>query len=104
MFTSVGAGSVDAMTDAMNNVVILVEPHNPEEPGILGLYHGVALTMRTTDYGGFLPDTITIYREALMDVCDTEEQLRHEIRVTVLHEIGHHFGIDDHRLHDLGWA
>ena len=92
------------LTDAIDNVVILVEPNNPESPHILGLYSGVALTSRDHDYGGFLPDTITIYREALMDVCDTEEQLRHEIRVTVLHEIGHHFGIDDHRLHDLGWA
>ncbi len=71
---------------------------------LLGLYEGISLTERDWNYVGTLPDTITIYREALMDVCDTEEQLRHEIRVTVLHEIGHHFGIDDHRLHDLGWA
>ncbi|CAM3471013.1 MULTISPECIES: metallopeptidase family protein [Tsukamurella] len=92
------------LAKAMDNVVVLVRDRNEDEPTLLGLYEGIALTERDWNYVGTLPDTITIYREALMDICDTEEQLRHEIRVTVLHEIGHHFGIDDHRLHDLGWA
>ena len=65
---------------------------------------GVALTERTHDYGFELPDTITVYREAILDICDTEEQVAHEIAVTVAHEIGHHFGIDDERLDELGWG
>ncbi|KXO98211.1 MULTISPECIES: metallopeptidase family protein [Tsukamurella] len=92
------------LATAMDNVVVLVRDRNEDEPTLLGLYEGIALTERDWNYVGTLPDTITIYREALMDICDTEEQLRREIRVTVLHEIGHHFGIDDHRLHELGWA
>jgi len=89
---------------AIDNVVVLVEDRNPEEPALLGLYHGVALTERDSWYSGSLPDTITIYREALLDVCDTEDELVDEVAVTVIHEIAHHFGIDDERLHDLGWG
>ncbi|MGH3675048.1 MAG: metallopeptidase family protein [Mycobacterium sp.] len=89
---------------AIDNVVVLVEARNPEEPELLGLYQGVALTERDSWYAGSLPDTITIYRDALLDVCDTEEQVVDEVAVTVIHEIAHHFGIDDDRLHELGWA
>ncbi|SPM39728.1 Predicted Zn-dependent protease, minimal metalloprotease (MMP)-like domain, partial [Mycobacterium numidiamassiliense] len=89
---------------AMDNVVILVEDRHPEDPELLGLYEGVALTERDSDYGGALPDAITIYREALLDVCDTDEELVEEVAITVIHEIAHHFGIDDHRLEELGWA
>ncbi|MCK5754631.1 MAG: metallopeptidase family protein [Mycobacterium sp.] len=92
------------LTDNMSNVVILVEPHNEEEPSILGLYHGVALTMRDHEYGGFLPDTITIYRDPILAMCRTREQVVHEVMVTVIHEIAHHFGISDDRLHELGYA
>ncbi|ADG76801.1 Metallopeptidase family protein OS=Tsukamurella paurometabola (strain ATCC 8368 / DSM / CCUG 35730 / CIP 100753 / JCM 10117 / KCTC 9821 / NBRC 16120 / NCIMB 702349 / NCTC 13040) OX=521096 GN=Tpau_0147 PE=4 SV=1 [Tsukamurella paurometabola] len=93
------------LAEAMNNVVVLVRDRNDEDPTILGLYEGIALTERdTSTYFGTLPDRIFIYREPLMDMCETEEQLRREIRVTVLHEIGHHFGIDDQRLQELGWA
>ncbi|WP_132992756.1 metallopeptidase family protein [Gordonia zhaorongruii] len=92
------------ITDGMSNVVILVQPHHPEDPTILGLYTGVALTERTTDYSGFLPDTIEIYRDPLLAMCDTDEQVRHEVAVTVLHEVGHHFGIDDAWLHRNGWG
>ena len=88
----------------LDNVVVLVEDRNPDEPDILGLYHGVALTERDSWYAGSLPDTITIYREALLDVCDTEDDVVDEVAITVVHEIGHHFGIDDDRLHELGWA
>lgn len=91
-------------TAAMDNVVVLVEPHNAEEPDILGLYHGVALTERTTSYGGELPDRISIYREPILSICDTEEEVVEEVVITVMHEVGHHFGIDDARLHDLGWG
>ena len=89
---------------ALDNVVVLVEDRNLDEPDLLGLYHGIALTERDSWYAGSLPDTITIYRDALMDVCDTEDELVDEVAVTVIHEIAHHFGIDDDRLHELGWA
>ncbi|MBP2321667.1 putative Zn-dependent protease with MMP-like domain [Kibdelosporangium banguiense] len=89
---------------AMDNVVVLVEEFNPEAPSILGLYHGIALTERTSSYGGVLPDTISIYRQPILAICDTEEDVVEEVAVTVIHEIAHHFGIDDHRLHELGWG
>lgn len=89
---------------AIDNVVILVADRNAEEPELLGLYEGVALTERDSFYAGALPDTITIYREALLDVCDSEQQVVDEVAVTVIHEVAHHFGIDDERLHELGWA
>lgn len=89
---------------AMDNVVVLVEDRNPEDPGLLGLYEGVALTERTTSYGGVLPDRITIYREPLLEFCSDEAEVVEEVAVTVVHEVAHHFGIDDARLHELGWA
>jgi predicted Zn-dependent protease with MMP-like domain len=89
---------------AMDNVVILVEDRDPEHPSLLGLYHGVALTERTSHYGGVLPDRITIYREAILDICHDEQDVVEEVAITVVHEIAHHFGIDDARLHELGWG
>jgi predicted Zn-dependent protease with MMP-like domain len=89
---------------AMDNVVVLVEPRHPEDPELLGLYEGVALTDRTSDYGGVLPDRITLYRDALVEMCVDEDELRDEVAVTVVHEIAHHFGIDDATLHRLGWG
>ena len=94
----------DALFEAMDNVVVHIADRNPDEPGLLGLYEGVALTERDTTYSGFLPDTITIYRDALCDFCDTEEQLVEEVAITVIHEIAHHFGIDEETLHELGWG
>lgn len=89
---------------AMDNVVILVEDRHPDDPELLGLYEGVALTERDSDYGGSLPDAITIYREALLDICDSDEDVVEEVAITVIHEIAHHFGIDDDRLEELGWG
>lgn len=89
---------------AMDNVVVLVEDRHPEDAELLGLYEGVALTERDSDYFGSLPDAITIYRDALLDVCESEDEVVEEVAVTVIHEIAHHFGIDDDRLHELGWA
>jgi predicted Zn-dependent protease with MMP-like domain len=89
---------------AIDNVVILVEDRNTEEPDLLGLYEGIALTERDTTYAGALPDTITIYRESLLEMCDTEADVIEEVAITVIHEIAHHFGIDDDRLHELGWG
>ncbi|GED96290.1 metallopeptidase family protein [Gordonia crocea] len=94
----------EELTRAMSNVVILVEPAHPESPHILGLYEGIALTERTSEYGGYLPDTITIYRDSILAICATPEEVREQVRITVIHEVAHHFGIDDQWLHDHGWA
>ena len=88
----------------LDNVVVLVEDRNPDEPDLLGLYEGYALTERGADYGGALPDRIMIYRAAICDVCETEDEVAEEVTVTVVHEIAHHFGIDDDKLHALGWG
>jgi predicted Zn-dependent protease with MMP-like domain len=89
---------------AIDNVVVLVEARNPDEHDLLGLYEGIALTERDSSYAGSLPDTITIYRDALLDACDSEQEVVDEVAITVIHEIAHHFGIDDDRLHELGWG
>ncbi len=89
----------------MDNVVVLVEDDPPaNEPDLLGLYEGYALTERGWDYAGVLPDRITIYRRTTLQTCDTEDDVVDEVAVTVVHEIAHHFGIDDQRLHALGWG
>ncbi|EIU10092.1 hypothetical protein MA5S0422_0209 [Mycobacteroides abscessus 5S-0422] len=84
---------------AIDNVVVLVQDHHPEDPELLGLYEGVALTERDSFYAGALPDTITIYREPLLEMCSSEQEVVDEVTITVIHEIAHHFGIDDERLH-----
>lgn len=94
----------DELAAAMDNVVILVEPRHPDEPALLGLYEGIALTERNSYYSAVLPDRITIYREALLDFCENEQELVEEVAVTVVHEVAHHFGIPEHRLHELGWG
>lgn len=95
-------GLPDQLGRMMRNVAVVVE-HDPGPPGLLGLYEGVPLTSRTTQYAGVLPDRITIYRLAICAICDSEDQVADEVRRTVVHEVGHHFGIDDERLHELGW-
>ena len=86
----------------MQNVAVTVE-HDPGPPGLLGLYEGIPLTDRTSDYAGVLPDRITIYRLAICAVCGTEDEVIDQVRRTVVHEVGHHFGISDARLAELGW-
>jgi predicted Zn-dependent protease with MMP-like domain len=86
----------------MSNVAVTVE-HDPGPPGLLGLYEGIPLTSRTTQYAGVLPDRITIYRQAICAICRTEDEVSGEVRRTVIHEVAHHFGIDDDRLDELGW-
>jgi len=86
----------------MRNVAVTIE-HEPGPPGLLGLYRGVPLTKRTTHYSAVLPDRITIYRHAICAICRTDEEVVEQVRRTVIHEVGHHFGIDDARLHELGW-
>jgi predicted Zn-dependent protease with MMP-like domain len=89
---------------AMDNVVVLVEGRHPRDSELLGQYEGVALTDRDSDYAGSLPDAITIYRDALLDICESDNDVLEEVAITVIHEIAHHFGIDDDRLEELGWA
>ena len=86
----------------MSNVAVTVQ-HGAGPSGLLGLYEGVPLTSRTTQYGFVLPDRITIYRQAICAICRTEEEVADQVRRTVIHEVAHHFGIDDDRLDELGW-
>jgi len=92
----------DPFAAALRNVAVVVEDENPEEPDLLGLYQGVPLPERG-DGAGLLPDTISIYRIPLEESFPDPEDLREEIRVTVLHEIAHYFGIDEDRLVELGY-
>jgi predicted Zn-dependent protease with MMP-like domain len=85
----------------MRNVAVVVE--DGHDPDLLGLYEGVPLTERLSDYSMVLPDKITIFRLAICARCDTEDDVIDEVQTTVVHEVGHHFGIDDERLHELGW-
>ncbi|HEX3783545.1 MAG TPA: metallopeptidase family protein [Pseudonocardiaceae bacterium] len=91
-------------TQAMSNVVVLVEDMHQDNPHLLGLYHGIALTRRTSSYSMALPDQIFIYRLPILSICRTEEEVVRQVAVTVVHEVGHHFGIDDATLHELGWG
>ena len=89
---------------AMSNVEIVVEDENPEDPDIFGLYLGIPLTDRH-DYAGVIPDKIAIYRLPLeAEFGHDPELLEEEIRITVVHEIAHHFGVDEDRLTELGWG
>ncbi|WP_051619842.1 metallopeptidase family protein [Haematomicrobium sanguinis] len=93
-----------------DNIVVFIEdryiPGPGEDPNtvLLGLYHGIPLTERGDWYAGEVPDSITIYRLPLLEIANTREELVHEVLVTVKHEFGHYFGIDDGRLHELGWG
>ncbi len=95
----------DELARLVHNVVVLVEDDAPaDDPDLLGLYDGVALTERDGGMLPQLPDRIFLFRGPLLDMCDDEEELAEEVRITVVHEVAHHFGIDDARLHDLGYA
>ena len=88
--------------ERMKNIAVLVE-HGPGPRGLLGLYQGIPLTERTTNYAGVMPDRITIYQQAICAICSTEDQVVEQVRRTVIHEVGHYFGISDERLRELGW-
>ena len=92
------------LLELMDNVVVLVEDESEGDAELLGLYEGYALTSRGWDYSGVLPDRITIYRNPTLRICDSEDDVIDEVATTVVHEIAHHFGIDDARLHQLGWG
>ena len=95
----------DAMIDGLDNVVFVVEDR-PEDGSLdlLGLYDGLALTERDRYGVGELPDRIIVYREPHLEVCESVDDLRDEVHTTLVHEIAHFYGIDDARLHELGWA
>ncbi len=96
-------GIPDGLAELVDNVAVVVEDRHPTED-LLGLYDGVPLTERE-DYGGLvMPDRITIYRLPILEMCATRDEVVDEVRVTVVHELAHHFGIDDDELHRLGWA
>ena len=88
---------------ALENVAVVVEDENPEDPDLFGLYHGIPLPERGSSYAGALPDKISIYRLPLEDEFDDPAELEEEIRITVLHELAHYFGIDEDRLAELGY-
>ncbi|MGI9624667.1 MAG: metallopeptidase family protein [Acidimicrobiales bacterium] len=93
----------DELAELVDNVVVVVEAE-PTESGLLGLYEGIPLTERD-DYGGLmLPDRVTIYSGPLCRLCVDEAQLVEQVTVTVIHELAHHFGIDDDLLDELGWG
>ena len=95
----------DELMDLVTNLALVVEDNAPDEDReLLGLYEGIPLTERDTAYGGVLPDRISVFRRPTLAICATEDEVREEVAITVVHEIAHHFGIDDDRLHDLGYA
>ncbi|MDN5725195.1 MAG: metallopeptidase family protein [Propionibacteriales bacterium] len=95
----------DELWELISNCVVLVaDAPPPAEPELLGLYDGIPLTERDSGYSGVLPDRIFIYRSTTLAMCESVEEVVDEITVTVVHEIAHHFGIDDRRLDELGYA
>jgi predicted Zn-dependent protease with MMP-like domain len=106
-FEDLVADALDAippeLAALMDNVVVVVVDRSPSG-GLLGLYEGVPLTERSSGYGDLsLPDRITIYRQAICDICGDEDEVVRQVTITVVHEVAHHFGIDDDRLVELGW-
>jgi predicted Zn-dependent protease with MMP-like domain len=89
----------------VDNCVVLVEDDPPADaPDLLGVYDGTPLTERGQGYTMALPDRITVFRNPILAICESDDEIVEEVRITVAHEIAHHFGIDDDRLHDLGYA
>ena len=95
----------DELARLVDNCVVLVEDEPPaDDPDLLGVYHGVPLTERDGTYLMVEPDRILIFRRPILRMCETEQDVVEEVRVTVVHEVAHHFGIDDERLDELGYA
>ena len=102
----------DELAALMDNVVVLVEDepfadvvaNHGGDPDLLGLYDGTPLTERDSLYAGVMPDRILVFRGPLLRMCGSDEEVVDEVRITVVHEIAHHFGIDDDRLHELGYG
>jgi predicted Zn-dependent protease with MMP-like domain len=102
MVTEALDGIPDELGELMSNVAVTVQ-HDAGPAGLLGLYQGVPLTRRSRSYAGVLPDRIIIFRHAICAVCATDAEVVEQVRRTVVHEVGHHFGIGDARLRELGW-
>ena len=107
-FEELVADALDEIPEAlgrlMDNVAVLVRDGSPHGE-LLGHYEGIPLTERAEGYDGMvMPDRITIYRRPIMAMCRTEDEVVEQVRITVVHEVAHHFGIDDDRLDELGWA
>ena len=96
-------GIPPALGRLMENVAVFVEDRSRQH-GLLGRYEGLPLTQRGIHYTGHLPDRITIYREPICAMCATEADVVEQVRITVVHEVAHHFGIGDRRLHELGYG
>ena len=95
----------EELTRLIDNCVVLVEDDPPgDDPELLGLYEGIPITERDSTYVMTVPDRITIYRNPTLAMCLSDEEVVDEVGITVVHEIAHHFGIDDDRLHELGYA
>jgi predicted Zn-dependent protease with MMP-like domain len=95
----------EAFWQRVENVVVLVEDEPPDsDPDLLGYYDGIPLSERDSWYSGVLPDRVLLFRGPLKEMCHSREELAEEIAITVVHEIGHFFGFDDHDLGDLGWG
>jgi predicted Zn-dependent protease with MMP-like domain len=93
----------DEVAQLVSNVVVQVADDAPaHDPHLLGIYEGVALTERAANHSGMLPDRILVFRRPLCEMCDSLDELRDEVRITVVHEVAHHFGIGEERLHALG--
>lgn len=92
------------LSGQISNVAIVITDQHPREPGLLGLYEGIPLTERGDHYSGAMPDRITLFRLPILRRCDTVMEVVDEVRVTVLHEVAHHFGIDDDQLDEWGWG
>lgn len=92
----------DELRSGMENVAIIVDDESPPG-GLYGLYEGIPLTKRGT-YAGVSPDRITLFLATLCQSARTLDELAERVRVTVLHEVGHHFGLGEGRLRELGWA
>jgi predicted Zn-dependent protease with MMP-like domain len=102
----------EGVADAISNMEVVVEDEPPPDAlaklprghTLLGLYHGIPLTRRGIHYSGVMPDKISIYRGPITRIAHSPDRIRAQVRRTVIHEIGHHFGIEEARLHELGWA
>ncbi len=106
-FEELVADALDSIPPALGKMMdnVWVQVEDQRRPNLLGLYEGVPLTRRDAGYAGMvMPDRITIFRRTICSICATEDQVVAQVRTTVVHEVAHHFGIDDHRLAELGWA
>ena len=108
-FASLVADALDTIPEdiaaKMDNVAVVVDDFAP--PGrLLGLYEGVPLTRRANygEGGMVMPDRITIFRRSILAICTSDAEVVDQVRLTVIHEVGHHFGLSEERLHELGWA